>query len=45
MYGIIPATYMKSTDKIALDAGSLFAMHGHIGIDEYNWQHGRLTVS
>ena len=33
------ATYMKSTDKIALDAGSLVALRGHIGIDEYNWQH------
>ena len=41
-YSIMDATgytYVKSTDKIALDAGSRVAMRGHIGIDEYNWQH------
>ena len=32
-------TYAKSTDKIPLDAGSIVAMRGHIGIDKYNWQH------
>ena len=41
-YAIMDAsgcTYAKSTDKISLDAGSLVAIRGHIGIDEYNWQH------
>lgn len=41
-YAIMDAsgcTYIKSTDKISLDAGSIVAMRGRIGIDEYNWQH------
>jgi signal transduction histidine kinase len=41
-YAIMDAsgcTYAKSTDKISLDAGSIVAMRGHIGIDKYNWQH------
>jgi len=33
------ATYMKSTGKLLIEPGSQVKMSGHIGIDEYNWQH------
>ena len=33
------ATYMKSTGKLLIEPGAHMKMSGHIGIDEYNWQH------
>lgn len=33
------ATYMKSTDRLLIETGAHVKMSGHIGIDEYNWQH------